>query len=389
MSRMTQRWNRALENRRRTTSLGFLLVLLFAPAASADLDTVAIDTSEGLITIELFDFPDVVAHARYFRQNQGQLKNAIFHRGEKQRFCDDTYCFECTCTAGLCENDPNERTCSRDGETYWIVNDQTQPAAYLQAGRFRLDDDRALKELPDSFPIATQNCATDDLPACLPDVKPTYSNTEFTIAFVRDENTKQLTSEWIINLQDNPKLDDPFGDAPPDFADAYFVFGAVRGGQTVLSAIAANKTYDASADPSVDPTLTRTELEQFPVFDSFSGEPGSGELLIDPCDPSEPDDTVCRTPECTELASNGVACDDPRCLRLIPLTAAEADLVEDGFTVTRYCAAPALPSFPVVIPEPRTLVGQASALFGMLALVGIAAHRHGTRSRRRADSPRG
>ena len=115
-------------------------------------------------------------------------------------------------------------------------------------------------------------------------------------------------------------------------------------------------------------------LDQVPVFDSFSGESGSGDLFIDPCESEvdEPDPTVCRTPLCEQETLDELACDDPRCIALIPLTAQEEALVESGVIIPRLCDAPALPSFPVIAaPEPGLL----GLLAGVLALSGLEARR--------------
>ena len=40
-----------------------VLGVLVAPIASAQVDTLTIETSEGSFTLELFDFPDVVDHS--------------------------------------------------------------------------------------------------------------------------------------------------------------------------------------------------------------------------------------------------------------------------------------------------------------------------------------
>jgi hypothetical protein len=105
--------------------------------------------------------------------------------------------------------------------------------------------------------------------------------------------------------------------------------------------------------------------------------------LIDPCDPSETNDKVCRTPACILTASGGQSCEEPRCVALIPLTPAEQDLVDQGVAVTRYCNAPPLPSFPVIIPEPRGILVELTALFALGALAARCASQCTRRSRPR------
>lgn len=349
--------------------------VLLAPEALAQLDTVTINTSEGRFSIQLFDFPDVVEFGEHFRNTRWHLNNAFFHRGDKQRFCDESYCFECFCDVDeeLCEDesggsDPNDNICDpvANPDPFWIVIDQTVPAPYLEAGRFFLDDNYAIDEHPDS------------LPSDLQDILPTFSNVAFTVAYVRDPVTKNLTSDWIINLEHNTELDDPFPDDPQaDFSNAYLVFGVVSSGLTVLDAIAAQKTYDATKDPDVLASMAPSpeELEQVPVFESFVPVPDDTDKFIDPCNPDDAEYEACLRPACEVVSLDEQTCEDPRCLEVVPLTEQELADIEAGLPVERFCATPVLPAFPVMIPEPRSILGQVGA---MLALVGLYRHRRRT-----------
>jgi len=346
----------------------FVVAALLGGRAEAQLDTITIETSEGSFTVELFDFPDVVAHAEHFRQTQSRLSNAFFHRGDKLRFCDDTYCFYCVCNASLmCQDDPNARTCETEGDEFWIVDDDTQPSPYLESGRFFLDENYAIDE------------HADDLPAALQGTTPTFSNTALTVAYVRKwiAGEARLTSEWVVNLENNPELDDPFpdDDPQPDGRNAYLVFGVVRFGDDVLRQIAQQRTYDATADPTViaNATPSPEELEQVPVFDTFVTEPSAGDAFIDPCAPG---DTACLTPACSTPSLDGQTCEDPRCVGLVPLTEEEQGRVDLGEDVPRFCSAPALPAFPVIIPEPRAILVQITSL---VVLAGLARRRRHAR----------
>lgn len=359
----------------RQAACAALLLLFVSPASAQVLDTITLETSEGEIIVDLYDFPDVVEHAKHFRESQSRLSNGFFHRGDKVRFCDESYCFYCVCNASLmCQDDPNERTCETEGDEFWIVDDDTEPAPYVQAGRFYLDENYAIDEFP------------DDLPAGLQDAVPTFSNTAFTLAYVRVQDsptTTKLTSEWIINLENNPELDDPFDEDLPDFDNGYLVFGAVVLGQEVAAQIGGQKTYDAAEDPDVlaNATPSPEQLEQVPVFESFSGEPGAGDTFIDPCDPGDPDYDDCLMPACDVPTPDDLACEDPRCVELVPLTEEEQEMVDLGEEVPRFCSTPVLPAFPILIPEPSALL---SGLGALAALAGLARRR--SRARPRGDA---
>jgi hypothetical protein len=168
------------------------------------------------------------------------------------------------------------------------------------------------------------------------------------------------TLPGVINVEDNPELDDG-----PLYENAYLVFGVVKTGLSVLHDIAQLKTYDARLETAVPPIPSPEEFEQVPVFDEFTPPPDGSDLFVDPCTEG---DTACLTPTCDEVSVDELSCEDPRCLELIPLTEEEEEEISMGGEVPRLCATPALPPFPILVPEPGSVIGLIGGLLALAAL---------------------
>jgi hypothetical protein len=105
------------------------------------------------------------------------------------------------------------------------------------------------------------------------------------------------------------------------------------------------------------------ELDQVPVLDEFT--PGGDEKFIEPCAQG---DLACLMPECLQLTEDELRCAEPRCLALVELTPEELERVDAGEEVPRFCTEPALPSFPLIVPEPSSEWLRAVALVALAAL---------------------
>ena len=180
----------------------FLLFgLLFqAPAPAAPLQpapgnpVVQIETSMGTITIELFKDQAPVSVANFLQYvNEGFYPGTIWHR---------------------------------------VV-----PGYVIQGGGFTAD----LTEKPTRPPI--QNEATNGL-----------RNRRGTVGMARTRTLRSATSQFYINLADNPSLDHK-GFSPDVFG--YAVFGRVIDGMNVVDLIAAAKTgvKDGMEDVPLEPVL--------------------------------------------------------------------------------------------------------------------------------------
>jgi sulfatase modifying factor 1 len=339
-----------VENRIR--SLAALVVattLLAAPALAQDvIGSVTLDTTAGRIFIDLEeDHPGVRDHARAFAN---MVKDRVFfHRSDKTIACDvdDANCFPCTCQLGAtvncldelegtCAGDLNMRTCTQ--ETTFFVNDQLEPSATLHAGLFDLDAGNHLEEIGDTLDPTLQNS---------PGI---FENNRMTVAFVRDDITGLLTSEWIINVEDNSEIlrinGKTFDDEDGEGAEAYLVFGLVIAGQDVVSTLAGLPAIDARCEQSLldDGTLEaiRRDLGQLPLVD-FDVEPLPE--LVTFC---AANDDTCLEPLCEEISDDGLTCSSPLCYSLRPLTQAEQDIVDQGGVVDRFCEFPEQPNFPLI-----------------------------------------
>lgn len=182
----------------------FLLLLSLAsslaqssqPPAPAANPVVVIDTSLGSITVELFaeQAPDTVDNfLRYARD--GFYDGTVFHR---------------------------------------VV-----PGYVIQGGGFTPE----LVEKDTRPPI--RNEATNGL-----------SNSRGTVAMARTSRVRSATSQFYVNLVDNPKLDHR-GLAPDEFG--YAVFGKVTAGMDVVDRIAAvpTTTRDQMSDVPTTPVVIR------------------------------------------------------------------------------------------------------------------------------------
>jgi cyclophilin family peptidyl-prolyl cis-trans isomerase len=171
-------------------------ILLQAPAAGQSGQpvqvnpSVTIDTSMGSITIELFADKAPVSVENFLQYvRDGFYPGTIFHR---------------------------------------VV-----PGYVIQAGGYTAD----LGEKPTRPPI--QNEATNGL-----------RNMRGTVAMARTRALRSGTSQFYINLTDNPKLDH-YGYAPDEFG--YAVFGRVTAGMDVVDRI------------GMTPTTTQSGMENVPV----------------------------------------------------------------------------------------------------------------------------
>ena len=190
-------------------SICFLLLglLLQAPAAAAPVHPapgnpiVVIDTSMGSITVELFKDQAPVSVANFLEYvRDGFYAGTVWHR---------------------------------------VV-----PGYVIQGGGFTAD----LEEKPTRPPI--QNEATNGL-----------SNRRGTVAMARTRTLRSATSQFYINLSDNPSLDHQ-GFSPEVFG--YAVFGRVIAGMDVADRIGQVKTgvKDGMEDVPVEPVLIKGVTEK-------------------------------------------------------------------------------------------------------------------------------
>ena len=190
-------------------SICFLLLglLLQAPAAAAPLQpapgnpVVTIETSLGSITVELFKDQAPVSVANFLEYvRDGFYPGTVWHR---------------------------------------VV-----PGYVIQGGGFTAD----LQEKPTRPPI--QNEATNGV-----------SNRRGTVAMARTRALRSATSQFYINLSNNPSLDHQ-GFSPDVFG--YAVFGRVIAGMDVVDRIGQVKTgfKDGMEDVPLEPVLIRSITER-------------------------------------------------------------------------------------------------------------------------------
>ncbi|MEE2675302.1 MAG: hypothetical protein VX466_16015 [Myxococcota bacterium] len=432
--------------------------LLVAQAQAQD--TVELETSEGTISIELYPDVRVAAFGNYFAAYYtGRPGGFVFHRSDKDLQCDvdSCACFEYDCTSCqdledplfLCQDgqaaacsctdamttpffactpdqgagvqcpasataDPNVATCSCDDASVPAFacadestppgtclelhqTDLTMPSAALYMGRYRLDNTGNVVAAPDYIPIEHQN-----------DVG-IFMNEAMSLAFVRDDSTGLITSQVVINVEDNA---DPFDGATGTGSDAYLVFGKVVAGQNVVESIARMATLDLSAqidDGAVPPGETflacsnppaplpswirgipdavRCDADdpwdQFPIIDFTGANP------LPPINECVPGDADCQFPVCAVPGAEG-GCEVPSCPEIAMLGGVDRctapllptcldpgepvgdvtpcldPVCEDTFddAGTTRCSEPLGPNFPV--PEP-TAAGLAAAALATLA----------------------
>ena len=190
-------------------SICFLLLglLLQAPAPAAPLQpapgnpVVTIETSLGSITVELFKDQAPVSVANFLEYvRDGFYPGTVWHR---------------------------------------VV-----PGYVIQGGGFTAD----LQEKPTRPPI--QNEATNGV-----------SNRRGTVAMARTRALRSATSQFYINLSNNPSLDHQ-GFSPDVFG--YAVFGRVIAGMDVVDRIGQVKTgfKDGMEDVPLEPVLIRSITER-------------------------------------------------------------------------------------------------------------------------------
>jgi cyclophilin family peptidyl-prolyl cis-trans isomerase len=162
-----------------------------APQSGARNPIVVVETTAGAITIELFKEQAPVSVENFLRYaGEGFYAGTIFHR---------------------------------------VV-----PGYVIQGGGFTED----LTEKRTRPPI--QNEATNGL-----------KNRRGTVAMARTRVLRSATSQFYINLADNPSLDHT-GYSPDDFG--YAVFGRVIEGMEVVDKIASSPTSDRGGMPNVPVT---------------------------------------------------------------------------------------------------------------------------------------
>ena len=355
--------------------------LLAAPGQAQQI--IDLETSEGTISVELFPHVGVVAFANYFAAYYtGPPGGFIFHRSDKDLQCDvdSCACFEYDCTSCqdlmdpffLCADeapaecscsdpittpffectadtgarmqcpasaliDPNVATCTCDdglAPAFVCVDestppgtcldlhqtDLTMPSPALYLGLYRLDNDGNVVAISDYIAAVHQN-----------DVG-IFMNEPMTVAFVRDTSTGLITSEVVINVEDNA---DPFDGATGTGSDAYLVFGEVVAGQNVVDNISRMPTLDLSVqidDGEMPPSEiflacssppeplpswiqgipdgircdTNDPWDQFPIIDFTGANPLP---RINGCVPGDAD---CQLPVCATPGAEG-GCDVPSC----------------------------------------------------------------------------
>jgi len=132
----------------------------------------------------------------------------------------------------------------RDGFYPGTIWHRVVPGYVIQGGGFTAD----LGEKPTRAPI--QNEATNGL-----------SNRRGTVAMARTRALRSATSQFYINLTDNPRLDHQ-GFSPDVFG--YAVFGRVIGGMDVVDKIGAVKTgvKDGMEDVPLEPVIIKSVTEK-------------------------------------------------------------------------------------------------------------------------------
>ena len=431
-------------------------VVLTLPAQAQD--EIQLETNLGTITVRLFDNINMVDFSEAFdAYYTGPPGSAVVHRSERDPcdeescICIDYDCTDCadestpsflcanglaaTCTCGddttepiyACDSeegphiecppsetvDPNQAFCTcsdasipafscDDGSTppgSCLEFDPTsKPARALYMGLYRVDRSGEVVPVPNYIPAELQHDPG------------LFSNEALTLAYIRDQVTGHLTSEVVINVEDNSDL---FDDASAAGANASMVVGTVIGGLNVIDALSRLPIIDISVEvddggmpPDVYlactdpppplpswvrgiPDAIRCDASQpwdaFPVLDLTGADPLP---RINGCFPGDAacqlpicitpgSEAGCAVPACPEIALfDGVnrctapllpACLDPGepaggltpCLD--PLC---SDTFEDSGTLR--CTEPLGPNFPV--PEPTRAWLAAAALATLAAL---------------------
>jgi hypothetical protein len=414
-----------------------LLALLALPASAQN--QVTLQTTEGDLVIESSNDPRIAPFFEVFRK---RVRGAVIHESDKLLACDESSCacnaYDCTTCLDVLAPDPEllcangevancecanmmpdtffcddtdgafqqctdltEATCTCPDLSIpafecqdlspppgacmdFMVTDQTMRAGAIRSGLYRLTSGVRVLDLEDAIPDSMLNQTA------------IHQNDNLTVAFVRDEMSCEVTSEWIINLQDNS---DPYDQDIGGCNDGHLVFGIVVGSSAPLTAIGELATLDVANDipcspgspppaPLTDwigglPDATRCDpiWEYLPLFD-FS---------VDPIPPvlgnCEPGDETCMCPSgmlpCTEIAlplceevgspimildENGNTIEVDPCLRP---ACQDTQIGMSGAECTEALGA----NFPIIIPEPRAWQ------LALIALASLAVLRRAARQR--------
>ena len=432
--------------------------LLATPAQAQQI--VDLESSEGTISVQLYEnvnlAPFVNAFATHYTGPPGGF---VFHRSDKDPcdlgscacisydctgcqdlleplfLCDDeepavcscsdpmtTPAFECTLNAGTTMQCPVSAvanpnlatcTCADDSEPAFACEDESappgacleidlnEPSPALYLGLYRVDNGGDVVPISDYIPSAHQNDFGDYM----------FMNEPMTLAFVRDASTGLITSEVVINVEDNT---DPFDGATGTGSDAYMVFGKVIAGLSVVDSISRLPTLDLSvevddgemppseifltcSDPPAPlpswirgiPDAIRCDMDdpwdRFPLIDLTGADPLP---RINGCMPGDAD---CQLPICMTPGSEA-GCDVPSCPEIAVFDGVDrctapllAECLEPGQLVgqitpcldpacddtfddsgTLRCSEPLGPNFPVPEPAPASLAAAALATVAAL-----------------------
>ena len=439
-------------------TLACMAVVLFAAPAQAQ-QNLTLETNLGIITIELWDNVNIVAFSEAFETYYtGPPGSVVFHRSERDPCDAETCaCIDYDCTPCADENPPSVLCANGQAATCTCSDEMTEPVFACNS------DEGAHLECPPSEEVDPNvpacSCSDVSIPAfscedsstppgsCL-EFDPTskaaralymglyrvdrsgevvpvanyipaeyqhepglYMNEELSLAYVRDEATGQITSQVVINVEDNTDL---FDDAAENGANAYVAFGKVVGGLNVVDALAhlpildlsieiddggmpPTEIYLACTDPPAPlpswvrgvPDAIRCDMSQpwdeFPLIDLTGADPlpringcfpGGAACQLPVC-VTPGTEAGCALPSCPEIALfDGInRCTAPllpACLEagepigaIAPcLNPVCGDTFDDSGTLR--CNEPLGPNFPVPEPAPGYL---AAAVLATLTAV--------------------
>ena len=277
---------------RLSCTLACLAAGLFAAPTQAQQDAqIELETNLGTITVQLWQNVNVVAFSNLFANAYtGPPGGVVFHRSERDP-CDAESCtcieYDCASCANttppvyLCADaqpatcscndetttpalacspeegarlecqtseleDPDPASCScADGSTPAFscedastppgsceeFDPTSKPSKTLYLGAYRVDHSGEVVPIADAIPAPLQNASG------------LFQNEPLTLAYVRDEATGEITSEVVLNVQDNT---DRFDDFAEGGANAYLVFGTVVAGLEVVDALSRLPILDLS-----------------------------------------------------------------------------------------------------------------------------------------------
>lgn len=268
---------------------------------------------------------------------------------------DETNDLMCTCDDGsipllTCEDEsPLPGTCTGD----LVQTDKAMPSATLHFGLYRMDEDGQVVAVDEFIRPVPPNPALD------PRTPGIFQNAPGTVAFVRDLSSCdmtgcELTSEIVINVEDNS---DPYDGFADDGSDAYMVFGVlVGGGPNAVDTIARIATFDFTAEvdqPAAvppDPEAPAVKMSCFdvpppPLTDWIDGIPDAAR-----CDATNPwdefaiiDETDANPlPRIKGCFASDASCQLPVCMTPGPMTGCDDPLCPEVamFGAELRCTAP-------------------------------------------------